>query len=110
MACSSLQSAGLRNLRLQHLCSLRRWLPHGRRGIGGRIIGRTPGLDNLCWIYDNNHITIEGNTRIAFTEDVETRFLAYGWNVLRVGNANDIDRIQHALDTFKQTKGRPTFI
>jgi transketolase len=68
------------------------------------------GLDNLCWIYDNNHITIEGNTRLAFTEDVETRFLAYGWNVLRVGNANDIDRIQHALDTFKQTKGRPTFI
>src|SRR5262249_24730379 len=54
------------------------------------------GLDNLCWIYDNNHISIEGNTRITFTEDVETRFLAYGWNVLRVGNANDIDRIQHA--------------
>jgi len=68
------------------------------------------GLDNLCWIYDNNHITIEGSTRLAFTEDVETRFLAYGWNVLRVGNANDIERIEHALDTFKQTKGRPTFI
>ena len=68
------------------------------------------GLDNLCWIYDNNHITIEGNTRLAFTEDVETRFLAYGWNVLRLGDANDIERIQHALGTFKQTKGRPTFI
>jgi len=68
------------------------------------------GLDNLCWIYDNNHITIEGNTRLAFTEDVETRFLAYGWNVLRVGNANDIDRIEHALATFRETKGRPTFI
>ena len=68
------------------------------------------GLDNLCWIYDNNHITIEGNTRLAFTEDVETRFLAYGWNVLRIGDANDIDRIEHALATFKQTKGRPTFI
>jgi len=68
------------------------------------------GLDNLCWIYDNNHITIEGNTRLAFTEDVETRFLAYGWNVLRVGDANNIDRIEHALATFKQTKGRPTFI
>ena len=68
------------------------------------------GLDNLCWIYDNNHITIEGSTRLAFTEDVETRFLAYGWNVLRVGNANDIERIEHALDTFKKTKGRPTFI
>ena len=68
------------------------------------------GLDNLCWVYDNNHITIEGNTRIAFTEDVATRFLAYGWNVLRVGDANDIDRIEHALEVFKNTKGRPTFI
>jgi len=68
------------------------------------------GLDNLCWIYDNNHITIEGNTRIAFTEDVQTRFIAYGWNVLRVGDANDIDRIEHALAVFRKTKGRPTFI
>jgi transketolase len=68
------------------------------------------GLDNLCWIYDNNHITIEGNTRIAFTEDVQTRFIAYGWNVLRVGDANDIERIEQALEIFRQTKGRPTFI
>jgi transketolase len=68
------------------------------------------GLDNLCWIYDNNHITIEGNTRIAFTEDVQTRFIAYGWNVLRVGDANDIDRIEHALEVFRKTNGRPTFI
>jgi transketolase len=68
------------------------------------------GLDNLCWIYDNNHITIEGNTRIAFTEDVAARFLGYGWNVLRVGDANDIDRIEHALDIFHKTKDRPTFI
>jgi transketolase len=67
-------------------------------------------LDNLCWIYDNNHITIEGNTRITFTEDIAARFLGYGWNVLRVGDANDIDRIEHALDIFHQTKGRPTFI
>ena len=68
------------------------------------------GLDNLCWIYDNNHITIEGNTRITFTEDIAARFLGYGWNVLRVGDANDIDRIEHALDIFHKTKGRPTFI
>jgi transketolase len=67
-------------------------------------------LDNLCWIYDNNHITIEGNTRITFTEDIAARFLGYGWNVLRVGDANDIDRIEHALDIFHKTKGRPTFI
>lgn len=68
------------------------------------------GLDNLCWVYDNNHITIEGSTRLAFTEDVAARFLAYGWNVLRVGDANDLDRIENALDTFRKTKGRPTFI
>jgi transketolase len=67
-------------------------------------------LDNLCWIYDNNHISIEGNTRITFTEDIAARFLGYGWNVLRVGDANDIDLIQHALTVFAQTKGRPTFI
>jgi transketolase len=68
------------------------------------------GLDNLCWIYDNNHITIEGNTEIAFSEDVAARFLAYGWNVLRVGDANDLERIEHALQIFRNTSGRPTFI
>jgi len=68
------------------------------------------GLDNLCWVYDNNHITIEGHTRLAFTEDVATRFLAYGWNILRVSEANDLGRIQEALDTFRKTEGRPTFI
>jgi len=68
------------------------------------------GLDNLCWIFDNNHITIEGSTEIAFTEDVAGRFQSYGWNVLRVGDANDIDRIEHALQIFKRTKDRPTLI
>ena len=68
------------------------------------------GLDNLCWIFDNNHITIEGDTNITFTEDVAARFLAYGWNVLRVGDANDIDRIEHALQIFHRTTDRPTFI
>jgi len=68
------------------------------------------GLDNLCWIYDNNHITIEGSTKITFTEDISARFLGYGWNVLRVGDANDIDLIERALGVFQQTKGRPTFI
>ncbi len=68
------------------------------------------GLDNLCWVYDNNHITIEGQTSLAFTEDVATRFLAYGWNVLRVGDANDLERIEHALGVFRETKGRPTLI
>jgi transketolase len=68
------------------------------------------GLDNLCWIYDNNHITIEGPTSLAFTEDVAARFLGYGWNLLRVGDANDLDRIEEALGIFRETKGRPTLI
>ena len=68
------------------------------------------GLGNLCWVYDNNHITIEGNTRIAFTEDIAARFQGYDWNVLRVGDANDIDRIESALQVFKRTPDRPTFI
>src|SRR5580704_5779920 len=68
------------------------------------------GLDELCWIYDNNHITIEGKTRITFTEDVATRFLAYRWNVLRVGDANDLQRIEDALAVFRSTKSRPTLI
>ena len=68
------------------------------------------GLDNLCWVYDNNHITLEGQTSLAFTEDVAARFLGYGWNVLRVGDANDLDRIEQALGVFRETKGRPTLI
>ena len=65
------------------------------------------GLDNLCWIYDNNHITIEGNTRITFTEDIAARFMGYGWNVLRVGDANDIDRIEQALGHLSQDQRAP---
>ena len=68
------------------------------------------GLDDLCWIYDNNHISIEGDTRITFTEDVAARFLGYHWNVLRVGDANDLERIEDALAVFRKTKGRPTLI
>ncbi len=67
-------------------------------------------LSNLCWIYDNNHITIEGNTSLAFTEDVATRFMGYGWNVLRVADANDLDRLRNAFKTFKATVDRPTLI
>ncbi|MGH7287370.1 MAG: transketolase, partial [Myxococcota bacterium] len=67
-------------------------------------------LDDHCWVYANNHITIEGSTRIAFTEDVAARFLGYGWNVLRVGDANDIERIEQALAVFRATRGRPTLL
>jgi transketolase len=68
------------------------------------------GLDDLCWIYDNNHITIEGDTRITFTEDVAARFFGYRWNVLRVGDANDLQLIDDALAVFRKTEGRPTLI
>src|SRR6516162_8092628 len=67
-------------------------------------------LSNLCWIYDNNKITIEGNTSIAFTEDVATRFIAYGWNVTRVADVNDVDMLERAIKTFKNTTDRPTLI
>jgi len=67
-------------------------------------------LPNLCWIYDNNHITIEGNTALAFTEDVATRFIGYGWNVTRVGDANDLEMLARAFRTFQSTNDRPTLI
>ena len=67
-------------------------------------------LDNLCWIYDNNKITIEGHTHLAFSEDVATRFIAYGWNVSRVGDANDLQMLDRAYQTAEKTKGRPTLI
>ncbi len=67
-------------------------------------------LSNLCWIYDNNHITIEGNTSLAFSEDVAVRFLSAGWNVWRVGDANDLERLQGAFEVFKKTDDRPTLI
>ena len=67
-------------------------------------------LDNLAWIYDNNRITIEGRTALAFSEDVATRFISYGWNVTRVGDANDLEMLDRAFTTFKKTTGRPTLI
>jgi len=67
-------------------------------------------LNNLCWIYDNNHITIEGNTSLAFSEDVAVRFLGYGWNVTRVADANDIDALTRAFNTARSTTDRPTLI
>jgi transketolase len=67
-------------------------------------------LANLCWIYDNNHITIEGNTGLAYSDDVATRFIGYGWNVTRVGDANDLEMLERAFQTFKSTTDRPTLI
>jgi transketolase len=67
-------------------------------------------LDNLCWIYDNNKITIEGNTSWAFSEDVATRFVGYGWNVTRVGDANDLDMLRRAFQVARKESERPTLI
>ncbi len=67
-------------------------------------------LSNLCWIYDNNKITIEGHTEWAFSEDVATRFIGYGWNVVRVGDANDTDMLERAFNTFLHTEDRPTLV
>ena len=67
-------------------------------------------LDNLCWLYDNNHITIDGHTSLAYDDDVLSRFEGYGWNVLRVGDANDRGLLARAFDAFKAETGRPTLI
>ena len=67
-------------------------------------------LDNLCWMYDNNHITIDGSTSLAYGDDVLSRFEGYGWNVLRVGDANDRGLLARALEAFKAETGRPTLI
>jgi transketolase len=67
-------------------------------------------LSNLCWIYDNNRITIEGRTALAFSEDVATRFMGYGWHVTRVSDANDLEMLERALHSFHETADRPTLI
>ncbi|HJZ15051.1 MAG TPA: transketolase, partial [Stellaceae bacterium] len=68
------------------------------------------GLGNLCWIYDSNHITIEGNTALAFSEDVAGRFLAYGWHVQRVSDANNRERVADAITVAKRIDDRPSLI
>ncbi len=67
-------------------------------------------LSNLCWIYDNNHITIEGDTTLTYSDDVATRFIGYGWNATRVGDANDLYLLERAFRLFKNTSDRPTLI
>jgi transketolase len=67
-------------------------------------------LDNLCWIYDNNEITIEGSTALAFSDDIATKFISLGWNVTRVGDANDRRMLARAFDRFRAERNRPTLI
>jgi transketolase len=68
------------------------------------------GLSNLCWLYDSNGITIEGGTSLAFSESVAERFRAYGWQVLHVADANDLDAVTRAIETFRRTEDSPTLI
>jgi transketolase len=85
----------------------------GISGEAASIAGHLK-LSNLCWIYDDNRVTIEGGTALAFDEDVAARFQAYGWATLEVADANDIDAFAHAVKTFQKTAcsgaGRPTLI
>jgi transketolase len=67
-------------------------------------------LDNLCWIYDNNHITIDGRTEIAYGDDVAARFMGYGWAVERVGDANDLGLLTTAFERFRREAERPTLL
>jgi transketolase len=67
-------------------------------------------LPNLCWIYDNNRVTLDGPAAWSFSEDVMTRFIAYGWNVTRVADANDLNMLARAYETFLKTTDRPTLI
>ncbi|HET6385649.1 MAG TPA: transketolase [Armatimonadota bacterium] len=80
-------------------------ISHEAASLAGHL-----GLNNLIWFYDNNHITIEGNTSLAFTEDVAARFSGYHWNVLRVGDANDLDLLSQAIETAHRETDRPTLI
>ncbi len=81
-------------------------------GIGGEAASLAGHLklSNLCWIYDHNGITLDGPANWSFSEDVATRFVGYGWNVTRVADANDLEMLARAFETFKKTTDRPTLI
>ena len=67
-------------------------------------------LSNLCWIYDNNRVTLDGPAAWSFSEDVMTRFVGYGWNVTRVSDANDFEMLNRAYEVFRHTTDRPTLV
>jgi transketolase len=84
-------------------------LMEGISGEAASVAGHLK-LNNLLWIYDDNTITIEGHTELAFSEDVATRFEGYGWNALRVDDANDLAAIQRAIDSAKKVADKPSII
>src|ERR1039458_8108073 len=81
-------------------------------GIGGEAASLAGHLklSNLCWIYDHNSITLDGPADWSFSEDVATRFVGYEWNVTRVADANDLQMLARAFETFQKTTDRPTLI
>jgi transketolase len=84
-------------------------LMEGVSGEAASLAGHLK-LDNLCWVYDNNHITIDGKTQLAYGDDVPMRFEGYGWNIVHVEDANDLERIGEAFEEFRREEGRPTLI
>lgn len=96
------------DFRVWVLCSdgdLMEGISHEAGSLAGHL-----KLSNLCWIYDNNRITIEGSTSLAFSEDIAKRFQSYGWNAIHVGDANDTALLARAFETAKNENSRPTMI
>ena len=96
------------NYRVYALCGdgcMMEGISHEAASLAGHL-----RLSNLCWIYDNNKITIEGNTSWTFSDDVATRFIGYGWNVTRVGDANDLEMLTRAFQVAQKEDERPTLI
>ena len=84
-------------------------LMEGISGEAASLAGHLK-LSNLCWIYDDNTITIEGHTSLAFSENVAARFAGYGWNVVELADVNDLDKLRGAIRTFQETRDRPTLV
>ena len=84
-------------------------LMEGVAGEAASLAGHL-ALVNLCWIYDNNRVTLDGPASWSFSEDMMTRFVGYGWNVTRVADANDLLQLSRGYKTFLNTTDKPTLI
>ncbi len=102
---------GFDAVRLQHLgAGSDGDLMEGVSNEAASIAGPSRASSNLCWIYDDNHITIEGHTDLAFSEDVGRRFEGLGWNVIKVADANDLPRSPRRTRSSCATNDKPTLI